>query len=228
MNLVVEKTDMELKTNLLDELRFEPTVHLADIGIMVQGGVVTLHGIAGSYSEKLNAVRAAKRVAGVSAVVDEIDIHLRNSGCHSDADVATEAVNRLNWSTLVPPGSVQLTVRAGHITLEGALEWGYQKQAAEAALHHMTGVCGITNAITVKPATAAIEIGEAIRSAIKRNALLEAKEIHVDVSGSHVVLIGKVRSHADWEEAERVAWSAEGVLSVDNQLKVEWFWGLVD
>jgi osmotically-inducible protein OsmY len=228
MNLIVEKTDTELKMNLLDELRFEPTVHIADIGILVQDGVVTLHGIAGSYSEKLNAVRAAKRVAGVSAVVDEIDIHMRNSGCHSDGDIATEAVNRLNWSTLVPPGAVQLTVRAGHITLEGALEWGYQKHAAEAALHHMTGVCSITNAITISPTTAAMDIGSDIRSAIRRNAMLEAKEIRVEVAGSEVVLTGKVRSYADWEEAERLAWSAKGVLSVDNRLKVEWFWGLVD
>jgi len=228
MNLIVEKTDTELKMNLLDELRFEPTVHIADIGILVQDGVVTLHGIAGSYSEKLNAVRAAKRVAGVCAVVDEIDIHMRNTGCHSDADIAREAINRLNWCTQVPPGAVQLTVRSGHITLEGALVWGYQKQAAEAALQNMTGLCGLTNAITLKPALSPTEIGEAIRSAIRRNAMLEAKEVHVEVAGTHVVLTGKVRSHADWEEAERVAWAAEGVLSVDNQLKVEWFWGLVD
>lgn len=228
MNLTVEKTDTELKMHLLDELRFEPTVHIADIGVLVQDGVATLHGIAHSYSEKLNAVRAAKRVAGVSAVVDEIDIHMRNSGCHTDAEIATEAVNRLNWSTLVPPGAVQLTVRAGHVTLEGALEWGYQKQAAEAALHQMTGVCSITNAITIKPATTIVDIGGAIRSAIKRSAMLEAKEIHVEVIGRHVLLTGKVRSYADWEEAERVAWAAAGVLSVDNRLLVEWFWGLVD
>lgn len=235
MNLIVEMTDVELKMRLIEELRFEPSVGIADIGILVKDGVVTLLGQAGSYGEKLNAVRAAKRIAGVTAVVDDISVHLRNSGCHSDAEMAAEAVNRLHWSTQIPPGAVQVTVRAGHITLEGALAWGYQKLAAEMALNQMSGLSGITNAITIKPtantpkrAADIVDPGAAIRSAIKRNAMLEAKEIRVEATGSHVLLSGKVRSYADSEEAERVAWAAEGVLSVDNQLKVEWFWGLVD
>lgn len=224
MTIPAEKTDVDLKMDILAELRFEPTVNIADIGVLVRDHVVTLTGHASSYTEKLNAVQAAKRVAGVSALADDIKVDLRTLGLHTDRTLATEAINRINWSTLIPPGAVQLTVHKGHVTLEGQVDWRFQQHAAESTLQHMAGITGITNEITIKPTPSLEQIGSDIRSAIHRNVLLDDGEIRVEATGSHVVLTGKVRSHIEWEEAERVAWAAAGVLSVANRLRIEWFW----
>jgi osmotically-inducible protein OsmY len=224
MTITAEKADIDLKMDILAELRFEPTVNIADIGVRVRDGVVTLTGQASSYAEKINAVRAVKRVAGVSALADDLEVSLRTLGLHTDGVLAAEAINRINWSALIPPGAVQLTVRMGHVTLEGQVEWCYQKNAAESALHHMAGITGITNEITIKPLATPDQIGIDLRSALRRNVQLDAGEIRAEVTGSHVVLTGKVRSHIEWEEAERLAWAAAGVLSVANRLRIEWSW----
>jgi len=190
--------------------------------------VVTLLGRTASYGEKINAVIATKRVAGVLAVADDIEVCMPDFGFRSDADIAGAAANRINWSTQVPAGTVNLTVRDGHITLAGDVEWRYQKHAAEVAVHHLAGVKGVTNLITLRPTTAKEDIEAAIRSAFKRNILLDDPDIQVVVAANHVVLSGKVQSHTQSDEAERVAWAVPGVLSVDNHLKVEWFWDLAD
>jgi len=228
MAIIAGKTDTDLKMDVLAELGFEPSVNITDIGVLVKDGVVTLHGQAASYGEKQNAVRAVKRVAGVAAIADDIEVSLPEFGHHSDSDIAAAAANRINWSTLIPPGAVMVTVSGGHLTLAGEVEWGYQKHAAENAILHLAGVHGISNQIAIQPTRTVGEIGTNITMAIKRNAMLDAKDIHVQIAGSGVVLTGKVKSHAEWEEAERVAWAAAGVLSVDNQLNVEWFWDLAD
>ncbi len=228
MTVIVEKTDTDLKMDVLAELKFEPSVKITDIGVLVKDGVVTLNGHASNHGEKLNAVRATKRVAGVLAIADEIEINLPDFGKYTDSEIATSAANRISWSTEIPAGAVEVLVRGGQITLEGVVEWGYQKHAAESAVQNLVGVKGICNLISINPTMTAAEIGTDIRSAIKRNAMLDDREIHVETSGSTVVLSGKVHNHAELDEAVRVAWAAPGVHTVDNRLKVDWFWGLAD
>jgi osmotically-inducible protein OsmY len=129
---------------------------------------------------------------------------------------------------MVPKGAVEVSVRDGHVTLEGQLEWWYQKHAAENALQHLAGVKGLTNLITLKPSESASDINTAIYTAFERNYLLDARKIQVETTGNKVVLRGTVRNNDEREEAERVAWSAPGVYSVDNQVQVKWFWENTD
>jgi len=222
------KTDLELKTDVLAELTYEPTVKVTDVGVQVKEGVVTLTGHVSSYSEKWHAIESAKRVAGVRAIADEIRIHLPDSMRHTDGDIAGEAATHIAWSTSLPKGAVKVSVREGCITLTGELEWWYQKRAAEHAVQHLHGVKEVTNLITIKPTHPHGNIEAAITSAFERNAVLEARKIQVQSEESRVTLRGTVKSYAERDEAERTAWAAPGVYSVDNQIQVEWFWGLTD
>ena len=228
MKSSIEKNDTELQSDVLSELKYEPSVDVTDIGVLVKNGTVTLNGYATSYGEKWSAVRAAKRVAGVKAIADDIEVKLPGSLIRTDGDIAGAAVNQINWSTTVPTGTTEVTVSKGWITLEGKLEWWYQKTAAEDAVRYLAGVKGVTNLITIKPKLAPAEVESAIESAFERNALLDAKKVHVETSGNKVILRGEVRNYAEREEAERVAWAAPGVVSVDNQLTVEWSWSYPD
>ena len=221
MSPTIDKSDTEIKNDVLAELRYEPSVNVTDIGVLVKDGAVTLNGCATSYIEKWNAVKTTKRVAGVCAVADDIEVKFPESMRHTDADIAAAAINHLDWSSWsVPPKSVKVTVREGWITLEGQVEWNYQKDAAEAAVHHLSGVKGVSNMITIKPRVTAVKVETALRSAFERSALFDAKQIEVETSGDKVTLTGKVRNYAEREEAERVAWAAPGVLSVKNELTV--------
>jgi VCBS repeat-containing protein len=228
MAAIVDKSDTEIKTDVLAELHYEPSVKVTDIGVLVQDGVVTLNGFATNYGEKWNAVRAAKRVAGVRAVADDIIMKTVDSQFRSDGDIALAVSNRMDWSTVVPKGAIEVSVRDGQVTLEGQLEWWYQKDSAEKALQHLAGVKGVTNLITLKPAQVASDTTTTIYTAFERNFLLDARKIQVEATGNKVVLRGTVRNNDEREEAERVAWSAPGVYSVDNQVKVKWFWDNTD
>ena len=225
MTTTLDKTDVELKTNVLAELKYEPSVKITDIGVLVKDGTVTLNGYATSYGEKWDAVRAAKRVAGVKAIADDIEVKLPSSLRRTDGDIAAAAATQINWSTTIPEGTAKVTVREGWITLEGAVEWQYQKNAAENVVQYMAGVKGVDNLITIKPKLAAGEVESAIKQAFARNAVVDAKKIQVSTSGNKVTLRGEVRNYAERDEAERVAWAAPGVFFVDNQLKLEWSWG---
>jgi len=216
------KSDTELKTDVLAELKYEPSVTVSDIGVLVKEGVVTLNGYATSYGEKWDAVRAAKRVAGVNAIADDIEVKLPDSLRRTDGDIAAAAANLIKWCTTIPTGTTQVQVHEGLVTLEGEVAWWNQKNAAENVVRYLAGVKGVTNLITIKPRLEPLAVETAIKSAFERNAQLDAKKIHAETSGSEVILRGKVRSHAEREEAERAAWAAAGVSSVDNQLTVEW------
>jgi VCBS repeat-containing protein len=222
----LKKTDLELKTDVLAELRYEPGVEVTDIGVLVKDGAVTLNGFVTSYGERWDAVRATKRVAGVIAIADDMEVKLPNSVRRTDGEIAAAAANQINWSsTTILPEGIQVTVREGRITLEGEVEWWYQKSSAETAVQHLAGVKGVTNLITIKPKLSPANIETDIQSAFKRNALFDAKKIQVEASGNKVILRGTVRNYAEYEEAERVAWAAPGVYSVDNQIKVDWSGG---
>jgi osmotically-inducible protein OsmY len=213
--------DTELQQRVIDELAFEPSVNAAHIGVAVKNGIVTLTGHVTSYAEKYAAENAAKRVQGVRAVVNELEVKLPGSSERTDEDIAEAAVAALKANTLVPDDKIKLTVENGWVTLEGEVEWHYQKTAAEDAVRNITGVRGVTNLITVKPNVTPSEIKRKIEDAFKRTAELDASNIQVEVDGGKVVLRGKVRSWAEREAAEREAWSAPGVWSVENYIAVE-------
>jgi len=217
-----EKSDANLKSDVLSELNYEPSVRTTDIGVLVKDGTVTLNGYATSFGEKWDAVRATQRVAGVVAIADDIEVKLPYSNCRTDGDIAMAAAHHIEWSPSVPAGTVRVTVRDGWITLEGEVEWRYQKNAAANAVQYSVGVKGVSNLIFIKPTLTPKDVETAITSAFERSAQLDAKEIHVEISGNKVNLRGKVRNFAEMEEAERAAWAAPGVLAVDNGLTVKW------
>jgi len=220
------KTDAELKKDILEELLYDPGVNVAEIGVLVKDGTVTLNGNVSSYSEKLNAVQATKRIAGVTAIADDIEVKLPESHRRTDGDIAAAAANQIKWSTTIPSGAVEVTVRDGWVTLEGKVEAWYQRLAAENVVKRLAGVKDVTNLVTITPKPAQAQIATSIKSAFERNALLDAGKVQVETSGNTVTLRGKVRNHAEKDEAERVAWAAPGVELVKNKLKVAWPWDL--
>jgi len=225
MKTSIERSDEEMKIDVLAELEFDPSVKVSDIGVLVKDGTVTLNGFATSYGERFAAVRSAKRVAGVKAIADDIEVKLPDSFRRTDGEIAAAAAHQIKWNTTIPPGVAQVTVRDGWITLQGEFAWWHEKNAAEEAVHHLAGVKGVTNLITLKPKEAPADIESIIKEAIERNSLLVSEQIQVEAVGNEVILRGKVRSYTAREEAERVAWAAPGVFSVTNELDVEWFWG---
>ena len=226
MNTTTNKkiSDTDLKNDILSELKYEPSVATSDIGVLVNDGTVTLNGCATSYWEKSNALRAAKRVVGVNAIADEIQVKLSGSLIRTDGDIAAAAGEQIKWSPSIPDDAVKVTVREGWITLEGNVEWWYQKNAAENVVHYLPGVIGVSNEICINPKLSADSIESDIRAAFERSGLLDADEVVVSTSGNSVTLRGKVRTYAEKMEADRVAWAAPGVMVVDNMLSVNWYW----
>ena len=218
------KTDTELKTDVLSELKYEPGIKIAEIGVWVKDGTVTLNGSVSSYSDKNKAVSAVKRIAGVKAIADDIAIKLMNPMNYTDGDIAASAIMHIDSCTLVPTNSINVTVRHGWITLDGEVEWGYQKNAAANVVKHLSGVKGLFNSVLIKPklTPSAMSVETAIKSAFTRNALLDANKVQVEIDEGKVILRGNVRNFAELDEAERVAWAAPGVSMVENHLMVNW------
>ncbi len=207
------------------ELKWEPTIRAAEIGVGVKDGVVTLTGVVDSYSKKWAAERAARRVYGVKAVAESIKVTLPGSYKRTDEDIGRWARDILNWNVWVPRDRVKVMVQNGWITLSGDVDLYYEKSAAENAVRCLLGVGGITNSITIKPPVPAVkmlEVKNAIEDALKRNARLirDAEKIHVEISGSKVILSGSVGSWADYDEAVYAAYCAPGVSEVENNLRV--------
>ena len=216
------KTDKQLQRAVLDELEWEPSVNTAHIGVSVNKGVVTLTGHVPSYAEKYGAERAAKRVFGVFAVADELDVKLPGSSLRHDQDIAADCVTALKANIAVPDEKIKVTVNAGWIQLEGEVEWQYQRVAAEKSVRYLAGVVGVRNEITLKPRIAPQELKDKIEQAFRRAAKVDADAITVTTTGSTVSLSGNVQSMAEKEEAARLAWNAPGVVRVDNRITVRW------
>lgn len=210
--------DKVLRQLIIDELDFEPSIQAAHIGVAVEKGVVTLTGHVGSYIEKVATEHAVERVKGVKAIAEEIEVRYGDQPKSSDDEIAQRAVNILNWSVQVPQGAIHVKVQRGWITLTGSVEWQYQRVAAESAVHKLTGILGVTNLIEVKPHIAAPDVRNKILDALKRNAELEADSIRVSVDNGNVVLEGRVKAWYERGLAERAAWAAPGVKSVDDRL----------
>lgn len=188
--MLATMTDSELQQDVLRQLQWEPSINAAHIGVSVKNGVVTLSGHVESYAEKYAAENGAKRVLGVRAVANELDVKLADSSKRTDEDIALDAVGALKRHSLVPDDKIKATVNDGWITVEGEVGWQFEKEAAENAVRYLTGVKGVINAISVKPRVTPNDIKFKIEQAIKRSAELDAPRITVEVEGGKVTLPG--------------------------------------
>ncbi len=215
------KTDMQLQRDVIEELAWQPNIREAEIGVAVKNGVVTLSGFVDTYAQKYAAARAAERVHNVRAVADDLSVKLPKSFMRSDTDIAHAAVSALKWDVEVPDIRIQVLVDDGWVSLDGAVDWQFQRTAAEKAVRYLTGVKGVINRITVQqPSVSAYEVNQRIEEALKRSAATEADRITVEARNGKVVLRGTVRSWAEREDAERAAWAAPGVSEVDDEIAV--------
>jgi osmotically-inducible protein OsmY len=215
------KTDKQLRTDVQDELEWEPSISDAEtIGVAVEDGIVTLTGSVKSFSEKWAAENAAERVAGVKAVSDDLEVHLASDYSRTDTDIARAAVDALRWNVNVPTDRVKVTVENGFVTLQGDVDYKFQKEAAADGVRHLTGVTGLSNQIDVKPSASAGAIKDQIEKAFKRSAEFDATQISVRVSGGKVTLSGRVSTWLERDDAEDAAWRAPGVFDVENDLTI--------
>ena len=212
------RTDQEIQREVLDELRWEPRLQPNEIGVSVRDAIVTLTGWVDSYLKKWDAEQAAYRVRGVQAVVNDIEVKL--AGEKTDVDIAAAAVRALEWDAAVPKDRVRVTVSKGWVTLEGELEWQFEKEDAEAVVRRISGVKGVSNLIRVQPRIPSTDLKKKIEEALVRSARIDADRVTVEIQGNKAKLTGTVRSWAEREEAERAAWAAPGILSVENRIVI--------
>ena len=214
----VLRSDDDIRESVVRELKWEPQILSSDIAVAVKDGVATLSGFASSYWEKDAAEQAAKRVYGVRGLANDIQVKLTSS--RTDPEIARDAVHEIESDSSIPGSQIKVTVKNGWLTLEGTVDWQYQKLFAESDVKKLKGVVGISNNIKVKPTVSPFEIKNKIEDALRRSAELDARRITVETEGGTVHLYGSVRSWAERQEAERAASSAPGTVDVKNHLIV--------
>jgi osmotically-inducible protein OsmY len=222
------KSNEDLQRNVQEAIKCEPLLHAAEIGVTVKDGIVSLTGSVDSYAKKIEAENAAKNVGGVKAIVENITIHYSNIKDKNNLDIAQEVLSALKWNWEIPNDTVKVSVENGWVTLEGVLEWNFQRESAKKSIKNIIGLKGITDKITLKSTSQDKIEKKDIESAYERNWSINDKEIHVAVDNNKVTLTGTVRSIYEKEEAERIAWNSHGVLSVKNNLAIEYDYSLLN
>lgn len=215
------KSDSEIQKDVMEELRWEPLLNASEIGVAVKNGVVTLSGTVNTYSKKLAAEEAAKRVMGVKAVAEDIEVKIALLGKKTDADIAEAVISALKWHTSVPDEKIKVKVEDGWVTLDGQVEWEYQRIAAKNAVNNLTSVAGVTNNIKIVSTIKTTDVKNKIAAAFQRSATVDAERINISAEGSKVILTGKVRSYVEKRDAENAAWLAPGVNTVENKLEID-------
>lgn len=213
------RSDSDIKQDVEDEIRWTPNIDPTDIAVAVKNGVVTLTGFVRSYGQKYEAEKAAKRVAGVVGLANDLEVRLPGVDERPDPDIARDAVAAIK-SQLPASEQIKVTVNNGWVTLEGEVEWHYQQQSAEKSVRRLKGVKGVSNLIQLKPSVSPAEVNRKIEEAFRRSAEIDAHRVTVEASNGTITLKGAVRSWAERREAERAAWAAPGVTKVLNQLEI--------
>jgi osmotically-inducible protein OsmY len=215
------KTDTQIQRDVLDELKWQPQIRDAEIGVAAKDGVVTLTGFVDSFAQKFEAERAAERVCGVRAIADDLKVKLPHTSQRSDTEIAHAALTALKWNIQVPDDQLKVKVEDGWVTLDGHVDLRYQRAAAEDAVRYLIGVKGVINSVVVRqPRPSAFEVSQKIKEALKRSATVDADRISVESKDGRVILRGTVRSWAERYDAESAAWAAPGVATVEDQIAV--------
>jgi len=214
------RTDTEIERDVKAELRWSPDFDETDIAVKVNGGVVALTGFVRNLYERFQAETSAKRVAGVAGVANDVQVRVPLGDGRADPEIAREAVAAIKTTLPIASEHIKVLVDEGRVTLEGKVEWQYQREGAENAMRRLKGIRSIENVIQIAPRVSATDIERQIAQAFRRNAEVDARSITVDARGGEVTLRGKVRSWTEREEAQRTAWSAPGVTRVANEIAV--------
>ena len=214
------RSDSEIEKNVKAELEWDPDLDATDIAVSVKNGVVTLTGFVKSYTDRYEAETAAKRVAGVVAVANDIEVRMPSVDERPDPDIAREAAAAIKSQLPISSEHIKIIVKNGWVTLEGEVEWQYQRQTAENVVRRIKGVKGVSNTILLKPRAEPTEVKRKIQEALRRSAEVDANRIEVEARGGEVILKGTVRSWIEREEAERAAWAAPGVTKVEDRIAI--------
>lgn len=214
------RSDSDIKQDVEDELRWDPDIDATDIAVAVKDGVVTLTGFVRSFSEKYEAEAAAKRVAGVVGVANDLEVHLPSSDKRPDPEIARDAIAAIRSQLPEASNNIRVVVEGGVVRLEGEVEWNFERELTENSVRRLQGVRGVINSIDLKPLVSPIEIKRQIEQALRRNAAVDGEHITVEVKGSKVILKGTVRSWSERRAAERAAGAAPGITKVDNRISI--------
>lgn len=215
------KTDFEIQQDVMAELLWEPALNGTQIGVSVNQGIVMLSGVVDTYYKKVLAEKATKKVSGVKAVAEEITVSVRGGKTHTDVDIAKAVVNALEWNSSIDDSKIRVQVENGEVTLDGEVEWNFQKISAQKAVENLAGVRHIINNLHVKNRVVVNDVKQKIALAFLRHATLDSDKIKVEVVGDKVILSGTVRSFAEKRDAERTTWSSPGVMHVENNLEID-------
>lgn len=215
------KTDAQIQKDVMEQMKWEPFLKPSEIGVSVNNGIVTLSGIVDSYAKKLHAEKATRRVSGVKAIAEDVQIGVSPLHKKTDTEIAAAVTNALQWNVAVINEMIRIKVENGVVTLEGEVEWDFQRSRAVKSIENLAGVCFVNNLIRLKPKVTVADVEQQISEAFRRSANIDAGKIHCEAEGGLLTLRGEVRSYAEKKDAEHAAWNVPGVISVNNKLEVK-------